>query len=160
MRHAMILAMALAMAGCDRSPAPDATNTTANDAASTASDVADNAVVTGDNVANPADPATTSPNATAATASWAGRWVGPEGLYLEIKPEGGADSGRYTLRMKYTLDDEGTFEGRAVNDTILFDRAGKQETLRAGDGAATGMKWLAEKKDCLVVATGEGYCRD
>ncbi len=30
--------------------------------------------------------------------------------------------------------------------------------LRAGDGEATGLKWLADK-DCLIVATGEGYCR-
>jgi hypothetical protein len=31
--------------------------------------------------------------------------------------------------------------------------------LRATDGAGTGMKWLADKTDCLVVAPGEGFCR-
>ena len=28
------------------------------------------------------------------------------------------------------------------------------------DGDATGLKYLAGKKDCLTVEPGEGYCRD
>jgi hypothetical protein len=32
--------------------------------------------------------------------------------------------------------------------------------LHRTDGARTGMKWLADKRDCLTVAFGEGYCRD
>jgi len=36
----------------------------------------------------------------------------------------------------------------------------KTETIRATDGAGTGMKWLADRKDCLVVTVGsEGFCR-
>ena len=48
----------------------------------------------------------------------------------------------------------------AAGDTIAFERGGIKETIRAGSGADTGMKWLSEKKDCLVVKPGEGYCRD
>jgi hypothetical protein len=39
-------------------------------------------------------------------------------------------------------------------------RDGTTETIRATDGAGTGMKWLANKTDCLVVTVGsEGFCR-
>ena len=64
--------------------------------------------------------------------------------------------------MRYGLDADqiGTFEGQATAEGISFNRGDGSQLLRAGDGEATGMKWLLEKKDCLVVATGEGYCRD
>jgi len=58
------------------------------------------------------------------------------------------------------LDGPRTFQGRAVDGGIAFERDGKTETLRAGNGDATGMKWLAGKKDCLLVRSGEGWCRD
>ena len=50
--------------------------------------------------------------------------------------------------------------GRGDQAVLEFERDGVQETVRAGDGDATGMKWLAGRKDCLVVKAGEGYCRD
>jgi hypothetical protein len=63
--------------------------------------------------------------------------------------------------MQYGLDADaaGTFKGEAAEDGIAFTRPDGPQLLRAGDGAATGLKWLADKKDCLIVATGEGYCR-
>jgi hypothetical protein len=93
------------------------------------------------------------------TNRFIGHWIGPEGLYLDIAADGGPYSGRYALRMKYTLDDEGSFTGLAHLDTIVFQRGGRQLSIRAGNGDATGMKWLAGKADCLIVAPGEGYCR-
>ena len=90
---------------------------------------------------------------------WVGRWVGVEGTYLDIKKaEGGGDD--YTLKMQYDLDHSGTFDGTATDTGIRFTRDGTHYTLHATDGDATGLKWLAGKKDCLTVKSGEGYCRD
>lgn len=52
------------------------------------------------------------------------------------------------------------FEGQSAGDGITFERDSVSETIRAGTGAETGMKWLQEKSNCLVVRPGEGYCRD
>ena len=83
----------------------------------------------------PAKPAPPSVQATLVpqtppTDSWVGKWIGVEGLHLTI-----------------------------AKDDIAFTRPDGPQQLRAGDGAATGLKWLADKKNCLIVATGEGYCR-
>lgn len=96
------------------------------------------------------------------TDQWVGRWTGVEGLFLDISKDESASPGHYLLHMRYGLDDDqiGTFEGQATAEGISFSREDGQHLLRAGDGEATGMKWLMEKEDCLVVATGEGYCRD
>ena len=84
-----------------------------------------------------------------------GQWNGPEGTYLLIA----GNSGKYALTIR-NLDGPRTFEGTGVGDTIVFTRDGKQHAVRASDGATTGMKWLAEKKRCVTIETGEGYCRD
>ncbi|MDN3558525.1 hypothetical protein [Vreelandella neptunia] len=96
------------------------------------------------------------------TDQWVGRRTGVEGLFLEISKDDSAGPGHYLLHMRYGLDADqiDTFEGQASAESIRFNREGGQQLLRAGDGEATGMKWLLEKEDCLVVATGEGYCRD
>lgn len=96
------------------------------------------------------------------TDQWVGRWTGVEGLFLEISKHEPAGPGHYLLEMQYGLDADqrGTFEGQATAGGIRFSRKDGQHLLRAGDGEATGMKWLLEKEDCLVVKTGEGYCRD
>ncbi|WGI26081.1 hypothetical protein QEN58_03220 [Halomonas alkaliantarctica] len=96
------------------------------------------------------------------TDQWVGRWIGVEGLFLEISKDDSAGPGHYLLHMRYGLDADqsGTFEGQATAEGIRFNRGGGPQLLSAGDGEATGMKWLLEKEDCLVVATGEGYCRD
>ena len=96
------------------------------------------------------------------TDQWVGRWTGVEGLFLEISKDEPAGPGHYRLHMRYGLDADqiGTFEGQATADGIRFNRGNGPQLLRAGDGEATGMKWLMEKEDCLIVTTGEGYCRD
>ncbi|MCH4810816.1 hypothetical protein [Vreelandella neptunia] len=96
------------------------------------------------------------------TDQWVGRWTGVEGLFLDISKNEAAGPGHYLLEMQYGLDADqsGTFEGQTTAEGIRFNREGGPQLLRAGDGEATGMKWLLEKEDCLVVATGEGYCRD
>jgi len=96
------------------------------------------------------------------TDQWVGRWTGVEGLFLEISKEDFAGPGHYLLHMRYGLDADqiGTFERQAIAEGIRFNRGEGPQLLLASDGEATGMKWLLEKEDCLVVATGEGYCRD
>lgn len=96
------------------------------------------------------------------TDKWVGKWIGVEGLNLTIAKDDSIGRGHYILTMQYGLDadDSGTFKGEAAEDGITFTRPDGPQLLRAGDGAATGLKWLADKKDCLVVDTGEGYCRD
>ena len=92
---------------------------------------------------------------TAIADNWVGTWQGPEGTSLAIaKQEVG-----YEVTVT-NLDGPRSFHGVAADDVLEFERDGVRETLRAGDGAATGMKWLAGRKDCLVVKAGEGYCRD
>jgi hypothetical protein len=90
-------------------------------------------------------------------AQWAGKWVGPEGLFVEIGPAAG---GTFTLTMQSDLDTRGTYEGKPVEGGIAFERGGQQLLLRPASGDETGLKYLAGKQDCLMVAPGEGYCRD
>jgi len=91
---------------------------------------------------------------------YTGRWIGVEGMVLDIAPAPTGAPGRYTLTMQWDLDNKGSFDGVAAGDTITFDRNGLRETLRPTDGAAAGLKYLAGKTDCLTVKPGEGYCRD
>lgn len=80
-----------------------------------------------------------------------GKWQGPEGTYMVIRDNDISIA---------NLDGERTFPIQRTGNTITFTRDGVSETVKRGNGVDTGMKWLAEKKDCLVVKTGEGYCRD
>ncbi|NCT97451.1 MAG: hypothetical protein GXD23_08790 [Comamonadaceae bacterium] len=107
--------------------------------------------------AAPTAPASSAPAPPPApsTDQWIGQWNGPEGTFVRIT--GG--NGHYDVTVQ-NLDGPRTFVGMAVGDAIGFERDGKQEVLRASNGEQTGMKWLAGKKDCLKVRTGEGYCRD
>lgn len=89
------------------------------------------------------------------TEQWLGRWVGPEGTYLDIA--GTPDDYRLTIA---NLDGPRDFPGREQRGQIVFVRYGVTETLSASDGQATGMKWLQDKRNCLTVRSGEGYCRD
>jgi len=91
---------------------------------------------------------------------YTGRWIGIEGMVLDIAPAPTGAPGLYTLTMQWDLDNKGSFDGVAAGDTIAFDRNGIRETLRPTNGAATGLKYLAGKTDCLTVKPGEGYCRD
>ena len=98
---------------------------------------------------------TTGDPAGAATDAWVGRWIGPEGTYLELAGANGA----YEVTIK-DLDAARTFTGAAAGDRIEFRRDGATESIRATNGDATGMKWLAGKVNCLTIKPGEGYCRD
>lgn len=93
--------------------------------------------------------------ASAPSSAWVGKWQGPEGTYLEIT--GGP--GTYSLTVQ-NLDGPRSFDAKGGSGTLLFTRDGVLETVRAGTGPETGMKWLADKRDCLIVKAGEGYCRD
>jgi hypothetical protein len=86
---------------------------------------------------------------------WLGQWNGPEGTYLLLSSNGD----KYIVKIQ-SLDGPATYEGVPVGDRIEFVRAGRTEFIRAGSGEETGMKWLLEKKNCLIVKTGEGFCRD
>lgn len=94
-------------------------------------------------------------SSSAVTDAWLGRWNGPEGTFLSLA--GG--NGTYEVTVQ-NLDGPRLFAGVAVGEQIRFERDGVTELIRATDGAATGMKWLAEKSDCLTIRLGEGYCRD
>ena len=98
----------------------------------------------------PASAASTS----VAASPWVGRWQGPEATYLEIT--GGPGTYRVTVQ---NLDGPRSFDAKSGTDTLTFTRDGVLETIRAGSGPETGMKWLADKRDCLIVKAGEGYCR-
>jgi len=89
------------------------------------------------------------------TDEWLGKWTGPEGTFLELA--GG--HGKYDVTVQ-NLDGPRKFEARYADGGIEFERDGTREVIRATNGAETGMKWLADKKNCLTVRTGEGYCRD
>lgn len=95
-------------------------------------------------------------NASAGAPDYSGRWTGVEGMYLVVTPKPGGGVG---LEMQWDLDHKGTFDGNVTPDGIQFVRDGVTETLKPSDGDATGLKYLAGKKDCLTVKSGEGYCR-
>jgi hypothetical protein len=96
-----------------------------------------------------------SVSSTEATDRWLGRWDGVEGTYLRLAKNGD----KYAVEIR-DLDGPKTFEGFGDGNRIRFTRDGKTEFISAGDGQATGMKWLADKKNCLLTKTGEGWCRD
>lgn len=98
-------------------------------------------------------------NVTAAalpTDAWVGKWVGVEGLVLDIQP--GDGPGKYALAVTL-LDGTENYEGTAAGEAISFTRAGKTETIRKASGDDTGLKYLAGKTNCLMIKSGEGFCR-
>jgi hypothetical protein len=98
---------------------------------------------------------TTAAPKPAAADQWLGKWIGPEGTFLVISKSGD----KYTVQIQ-SLDGPNTYVGTGHADSIEFVRDGKTESIRAGSGQDTGMKWLLDKKNCLVIKTGEGFCRD
>lgn len=94
------------------------------------------------------------------TDGWVGRWRGVEGLNLVIARDPAKGDGHYLLTDTWSLDDKGVFEGVADGRSIRFTRPDGEQVLRHTDGEDTGLKYLADKRDCLTVQPGEGYCRD
>lgn len=90
-------------------------------------------------------------------AAWAGKWTGPEGMYATITAE---PNGNFSLEMQSDLDTKSTYEGIAAADGIRFKRGEETLLLKKATGDETGLKYLAGKTDCLMVKSGEGYCRD
>jgi hypothetical protein len=133
----------LLLAGCEKAeaPAPADITTTTEVPVETAP-----AVETGDSA--------TAPHRF---ASWAGKWTGPEGLHVTITP---TEPGKYKLDMQSDLDTRGSYDGQDSEHGIQFRRGGEQLSLRRGSGDESGLKYLMGKQECLIVKTGEGYCRD
>lgn len=100
---------------------------------------------------------TPSATATPGATHYLGRWTGVEGMYLVVSDPAQGD---VKLEMQYDLDNKGDYVGTVVPEGIRFQRSGETLTLKPSNGDATGLKWLAGKKDCLTVKPGEGYCRD
>lgn len=142
MRKSVILGGAsalLLLTGCEKAEAPAPADTTTTEA--------------------PVDTAAPEEAAAAAHryAAWAGKWTGVEGMYVTITP---GEPGKYKLEMQSDLDTKGSYDGSDSDGGIAFTRGAETLTLAASTGDATGLKYLAGKKDCLKVKDGEGYCRD
>ncbi|WP_336959767.1 hypothetical protein [Sphingobium aquiterrae] len=149
---------ALALTACSGSGQPAAnnsvavTNMTGNDMANVTAIAEDSDALT------PASEA--EGNASLVSDSWMGRWTGPEGLFLDIRAADDGTPGHYALTIQDTLDRKADYAGMADGKGIGFTRDGKAFSIRPGSGADTGFKYLADKKDCLIVQKGkEGYCR-
>jgi hypothetical protein len=157
----------LLLAGCGAdAPAPASTSTsTSTSTTPSPAPVEKTATAPSAEAASPAVPApdATLPalpppdlaSATPPTDAWLGKWIGPEGTFLELtRGEGGYDV------LLQSLDGPAHYAGVPVDAHIEFTRAGKRESIQATDGPGTGMKWLADKHDCLVIQASEGFCRD
>lgn len=149
MQKTMIVTGAMALVlltGCEKAEAPAPTDTKM-----TTEEVPVETV--------PAESAEATDPATAPHrfANWAGKWTGVEGMYVTITP---AAPGKYKLDMQSDLDTKGTYDGEDSEHGIKFKRGNEELSLRRGSGDETGLKYLASKKECLIVKDGEGYCRD
>lgn len=90
------------------------------------------------------------------TDAWTGKWVGVEGLALEINK---LDTpGQYDLAVSL-MDGTDKYVGKADGDVITFTRNGVTEKIRKVRGSETGLKYLADKANCLMIKSGEGFCR-
>jgi hypothetical protein len=103
----------------------------------------------------PARSTAAPPAANNVTDQWLGKWIGPEGTYLILSKN--ADKCVVEI---HSLDGRATYDGISAGDRIEFQRNGRTESIHAGEGHETGMKWLLDKKNCLIIRTGEGFCRD
>lgn len=149
MQKSMFLMGAAALvvlSGCEKAeaPAPAPTETT---------EVVDETPIADEAAAGETDPAT----APHRFASWAGKWTGVEGMFVTITP---GEPGKYKLEMQWGTDPGGSFDGTDSEHGIKFKRGNEDLSLRRGNGDETGLKYLAGKKECLIVKDGEGYCRD
>lgn len=151
-RYALMLAATVPLVACNSPSATENATTTTTEF--TPPEAAPNQQLA---EAVPAENATTPVETAKAEADYVGKWIGPEGLVLDVKAKPG---GGVTIANQWTLDDKGNFDGTVTPEGLTFTRNGQTVTAKPSDGDATGMKWLAGKKDCLTVTAGsEGYCR-
>lgn len=144
----ILLVTTLLLNACDEKQAPSSSSV-ATSGASPAS--AANATLSIAPSESTAIPVATSP---AATDAWVGKWDGPEGTSIEIS--GG--NGSYILTIA-NLDSVKQYTGTSSGNQITFERNGTTEIIQASNGTDTGMKWLADKSNCLRIRLGEGWCR-
>src|SRR5579863_595773 len=78
------------------------------------------------------------------TEKWLGKWTGPEGTYLVLSK----NAEKYIVQIN-SLDGPATYDGTSTGERIEFRRDGKMESIQAGNGNDTGMKWLLDKTNCL-----------
>jgi len=147
-RNGTMIALVLMLAGCARGQ--EASLPGNDDAAVNfsrdASDGNDD-VTAGDNVAEAPLP----------TDAWIGKWIGVEGLVLNIQK---SDEKRHYVLSVTLLDGTKSYDGVIDGDVIRFTRDGRPESIRAATGDETGLKWLAGKQNCLMIRQGEGFCRE
>ena len=137
-------AASLILGACGETPKPaNATPVTAPSATAP--------VATPSPAASPVADVKTDPKAE----TLVGKWTGVEGTYLNITEK----DGKYSVEIK-NLDKAETFDGTKKGDVIEFTRNGKIETVKHATGEETGMKYLLEEKNCVVITKGsEGYCK-
>lgn len=159
-RHALLLAATAPVtfaAGCSGPPPAPADDNKIGQVGQIGSMGAPAADVAPDQALPAAAPAEIATTRTAAAADYVGKWTGVEGMVLDVKPGAG---GGVSIFNQWDLDNKGDFAGRVTAEGLAFVRNGATVIARPSDGDATGLKWLAGRKDCLTVAEGEGYCRD
>jgi len=86
-----------------------------------------------------------------------GKWQGANGAWIDVLD---TENGTYGVMIS---DASGpiTLGGTLSKDgRIYFQRNGINESIRPGTGKEAGVKELAEKQNCIIIKTGEGYCRD
>src|SRR5687768_4865844 len=109
-------------------------------------------------VASPtSSPAADDKGTSVKTDALTGRWQGAEGTFLNVTKKGD----KFEIEIK-TLDPASKkYEGTTKGQVIEFTRDGETATIKTATGDETGMKWLAGKKNCVVITKGsEGYCKD
>ncbi|MFT3996267.1 MAG: hypothetical protein QM667_02580 [Asticcacaulis sp.] len=89
-------------------------------------------------------------------AGYVGRWTGPEGSSLEVV----ARQHDYEVSISGVQVGPGVFTGTVEGDALRIERNGEAQTIRHTTGPRTGIKYLADKKDCVLISSGEGFCRD
>ncbi len=140
----ILLVSILLLTACEDKQAPPSSN-----AAPVSESVVSSTAASSESTAIPTT--TTS----AASDAWIGKWNGPEGTYLEIS----GVNGSYIITIA-DLDSVKQYTGTSSGNQIAFERDGATEIIQASNGADTGMKWLANKSNCLRTRLGEGWCRD